>query len=477
MTAPTMSTPRSMFRKIWDSHAVTHDTGSGQTLLFVDRLLLTDTSSFHAFDHLRANRYRVRHPHRIFGEPDHFAASRGPTLADIADVERRTLVTALQDDCREFGLTHFPLGDPRMGISHVVGPEQGITLPGLFLLCGDSHTSTHGALGALAFGIGGQTAHIMATQCIWQKPLGVMRISVEGARAPGVSAKDLILAIIGQLGPEGGFGHVIEYAGSTIRALSVEERLTVCNMSIEAGARSGMIAPDDTTFTYLEGRPYAPKGDRWARALAWWKTLPSDGGAHFDRELHVDASRVEPMISWGNTAADVLPIRGRVPDPASESNADRRLSMTRALDYMGLRPGIALQDLAVDQVFIGSCTNGRIEDLRAAAAIAQGRKARVPALVVPGSGLVRAQAEREGLDRIFIEAGFTWGHPGCSMCVGTNGDTVAAGKRCVSTSNRNFVGRQGPGARTHLASPATAAASAIAGRIADARELFADRSL
>jgi 3-isopropylmalate/(R)-2-methylmalate dehydratase large subunit len=365
---------------------------------------------------------------------------------------------------------HFGLGDPRMGISHVVGPEQGITLPGLFLLCGDSHTSTHGALGALAFGIGGQTAHIMATQCIWQRPLKNLRITVEGERAPGVSAKDVILGIIRELGPAGGFGHVIEYAGPAIRAMSIEERLTVCNMSIEAGARSGMVAPDDTTIAYVRGRPEAPTGSKWDAAVAYWKTLPSDPGATFDRELSFDASRLSPMVSWGNTAADVVAVDGRVPDPAGEADPDRRRSMQRALDYMGLAPGQAMQGLPIDQVFIGSCTNGRIEDLRAAASVARGRRATVPALVVPGSGLVKAQAEAEGLDRIFLEAGFHWGHPGCSMCVGTNGDTVADGKRCVSTSNRNFVGRQGPGSRTHLASPLTAAASAIAGRVADARD-------
>ncbi len=467
-----MNEPRSMFQKIWDAHTILRDEESGECLLFVDRLILTDTSSFHAFDLLRAQGYRVRHPERIFGEPDHFASSRGPRLADVADEERRTLVAALAQDSAEFGVTHFGLADPRMGISHVVGPEQGITLPGVFLLCGDSHTSTHGALGALAYGIGGPTAHIMATQCIWQRPLNNMRITVEGERGLGVTAKDVILGIIRILGPAGGFGHVIEYAGSTIRAMSIEERLTVCNMSIEAGARSGMIAPDATTLAYVEGRPYAPKGAEWEKAVAYWRTLPSDAAARFDRDLHFDASQLAPMVSWGNTAADVVAVTDRVPDPAGEPDADRRRSMERALEYMGLAPGKAVRDLTVDQVFIGSCTNGRIEDLRAAAAIVNGRKASVPSLVTPGSGLVRAQAEREGLDRIFIEAGFTWGHPGCSMCVGTNGDTVGVGKRCVSTSNRNFVGRQGPGSRTHLASPLTAAASAIAGRIADVRELM-----
>lgn len=469
-----MAQPRSMFQKIWDAHTVTRDERSGECLLYVDRLILTDTSSFHAFDLLRTEGKKVRHPSKIFGEPDHFAASRGPTLADIADDERRTLVTDLERDCEAFGLTHFGLGDPRMGISHVVGPEQGITLPGLFLLCGDSHTCTHGALGALAFGIGGQTAHIMATQCLWQRPLKNMRITVDGELPFGVAAKDIILGIIAKLGASGGFGHVIEYAGSTIRALTMEQRLTICNMSIEAGARSGMIAPDDTTIAYVNGRPYAPQGERWAQAIAYWKSLPSDPGATFDSEMQFDASALAPMVSWGNTAADVVPVTGHVPDPAQEANPDRRRSMERALDYMGLKAGVAMRDLPVDQVFIGSCTNGRIEDLRAAAAIVKGRRVKTRALVTPGSGLVRAQAEREGLDRIFVEAGFLWGHPGCSMCVGTNGDTVPAGQRCVSTSNRNFVGRQGTGSRTHLASPVTAAATAIAGRIADVRDYMTE---
>ena len=377
----------------------------------------------------------MRHPKKIFGEPDHFAASRGPTLADVADEERRTLVHALGENCAEFGLTHFGLGDPRMGISHVVAPEQGITLPGLFLLCGDSHTSTHGALGALAFGIGGQTAHIMATQCIWQQPLKNMRVSVEGLRAPGVAAKDVILAIINRLGPAGGFGHVIEYAGSTIRAMSVEERLTVCNMSIEAGARSGMIAPDETTIAYIQGRPFAPSGQQWDKAVAYWKTLPSDAGTRFDHELTLDAAKLSPMVSWGNTAAEVVPVTGHVPDPATESNTDRRRSMERALDYMGLNPGTAMRDLMVDQVFIGSCTNGRIEDLRAAAAIVTKATAemcnkikaacdarndddffiiaRTDALTVEGfeAALDRGRAyEAAGADMIFVESPLTMDH-------------------------------------------------------------------
>lgn len=467
-----MAHPRSIFQKIWDSHTVMRDEASGEVLLYVDRLLLTDTSSFHAFDILRNERHGVRHPEQIFGCPDHFAGSKGIRLEDVADDERRARVTGLEQDCAEFKLHHFGLGDPRMGIQHVYAPEQGITLPGFFLLCGDSHTSTHGALGALAFGIGGQTAHVMATQCLWARPLKSMRINVEGKRPLGVTAKDVILAIINRIGASGGFGHVIEYAGSTIRAMSIEERLTVCNMSIEAGARGGIVAPDETTYAYVKGRPFAPNGDQWDRALAYWRTLPTDEGARFDLESELDARALQPMVSWGNTAADVVPVTGVIPDPRDEPNPDRRRAMERALDYMGLKPGTAATDIAIDQVFIGSCTNGRISDLRAAATVLKGRKVKVPSLVTPGSAQIRVEAEKEGLDRIFKEAGFTWGSPGCSMCVGTNGDTVGAGKRCISTSNRNFVGRQGPGARTHLASPISAAAAAITGRITDVREFL-----
>jgi 3-isopropylmalate/(R)-2-methylmalate dehydratase large subunit len=467
----TIAAPRTLLEKIWDSHRVQHDEASAQDLLYVDRLLLTDTSSFHAFDLLRAEGHPVRDPRRVFGGPDHFAASRGPRLEDVADEERRALVRGLADDCAEYGLGHFGLDDPRMGISHVVGPEQGMTLPGFFLLCGDSHTSTHGALGALAFGIGGGTAHVMATGCLWAKPLKTLRVRVDGVLSRGVTAKDVILRIVAELGAAGGFGQVIEYAGSTIESMSVEARLTVCNMSIEAGARGGLIAPDETVFAYLKGRPMAPAIEHWDDAVAYWRTLRSDAGATVSRELTLDATTILPMVSWGNTAADTLPVTARVPDPADEPESERSRTMARALEYMGLTPGTPLQGLPIDQVFIGSCTNGRIEDLRAAAAIVNGRKVKVHSLAVPGSRLVKVQAEAEGLDRIFVDAGFTWGQPGCSMCVGTNGDTVPAGKRCVSTSNRNFMGRQGPGARTHLASPIMAAAAAVTGHITDVREI------
>ena len=472
-TDKSMPSPRTILQKVWDSHTVMQDEASGEVLLYVDRLLLTDTSSFHAFDILRREGRAARNPHQIFAGPDHFASSKGPRLENVADQERRDVVRDLEVDSQEFGVSYFGLGDPRMGISHVVGPEQGITLPGSFLLCGDSHTSTHGALGALAFGIGGQTAHVMATQCLWARPLKAMRVTVDGDKPLGVTAKDVVLAIIARIGASGGFGYVIEYAGSTIRAMSIEERLTVCNMSIEAGARGGMVAPDETTFAYLKGRPYAPAAQHWDQSVAYWRTLPSDPGASFAHEIHIDASALAPMVSWGNTAADVVPVTGHVPDPASESDPERRRTMQRALDYMGLQPGTAVQGLEIDRVFIGSCTNSRIEDLRAAASIVRGRTAKVPTLVVAGSMQVKAQAEREGLAQIFIDAGFEWGHPGCSMCVGTNGDTVPAGKRCVSTSNRNFVGRQGPGSRTHLASPIMAAAAAVTGRITDARDFLA----
>jgi 3-isopropylmalate/(R)-2-methylmalate dehydratase large subunit len=371
------------------------------------------------------------------------------------------------------GIHVFPLGDPRQGIVHVVGPEQGITQPGLVLVCGDSHTSTHGALGAFAFGIGqSENAHVLATQTLWQARPRTMRISVEGTRPPAVSAKDVILTIIARIGAGGAVGHVIEYAGPAVAAMSIEERLTVCNMSIEAGARAGMVAPDDTTYQYLWGRPFAPTGAAWARALVSWRALPTDEGARFDAEVTVDAGAMAPMVSWGTTPAQSLPITGRVPDPASAAAADRRREIERALDYMGLVPGTPLDGLAIDRVFIGSCTNGRIEDLRAAASVLEGRKAMVPATAVPGSGLVRAAAEAEGLDRVFKDAGVDWREAGCSMCVGMNGDTVGPRQRCASTSNRNFPGRQGKGARTHLMSPAMAAAAAVTGRLTDVRRLL-----
>jgi 3-isopropylmalate/(R)-2-methylmalate dehydratase large subunit len=384
------------------------------------------------------------------------------------------MADALSRVAAENGIGIFPISDPRQGIVHVVGPEQGMTQPGMLIVCGDSHTSTHGAVGALAFGIGAsEVAHVLATQSLWQRKPRAMRIRVEGALGPCVTAKDVILAIIAKVGAGGAVGHAVEYAGSTIRGLSMEGRFTVCNMSIEAGARAGMIAPDDTTFAWLKGRPAAPSGPAWEAAVAKWRILRSEDDAKFDREVVLDAKDIAPMVTWGTSPEDALPITGRVPDPSQAKDAARRESMERALRYMGLTPGTALDTIAVDRVFIGSCTNGRIEDLRSAAQVAKGRKVAqgVEAWVVPGSGLVKAQAEAEDLHRVFLEAGFQWRHAGCSMCIGTNGDTVAAGKRCASTSNRNFAGRQGPGSRTHLMSPAMAAAAAVTGRFADVRTL------
>ena len=376
---------------------------------------------------------------------------------------------------KESGVTLFDLGDKRQGIVHVVGPEQGLSQPGMVIVCGDSHTATHGAMGALAFGIGAsEVSHVLATQTLWQKKPKSMRVTVDGTLAGGVHAKDVILAIIAKISAAGGTGHVIEYAGSAIRSLSIEGRLTICNMSIEAGAKAGMVAPDESTYAYLaRASTYAPKGaDFWDKALAFWRTLPTDEGATFDREVHLDASEIAPMVTWGTSPEAASPITGHVPDPAGAADAIRRDAMVRALDYMGLAPGMALADIKVDRVFIGSCTNSRIEDLRAAAEVAKGRKTVIPSIVVPGSGLVKEQAEAEGLDKVFLRAGFEWREAGCSMCVGMNGDLVAPGERCASTSNRNFVGRQGKGARTHLVSPVMAVAAAVNGKLTDVRQLM-----
>jgi len=463
---------KTLYEKVWDAHAILEGE-DGLTLMHVGRHLAQD-GSCHAFEFLQERGLVVRRPDQVFATPDHAVPSNGRDLRAIANPEHRRVIEALASNTRKFGIVHFGLDDPRQGIVHVVGPEQGLTQPGMLLVCGDSHTSTHGALGALAFGLGSSDIlHVLATQATWQRRARTMKIDVDGSLPAGVSAKDLILALIATLGTGGATGHVIEYGGPTVRAMSMEERLTVCNMSIEGGARAGMIAPDDVTFAYLHGRPFAPKGAQWDRALAYWRTLPSDADATFDRTIPFDASALAPMVTWGNSPEDGLPVDARVPDPALESNAERRAYMLRTLDYMGLQPGMALTDIPVDQVFIGSCANARIEDLRAAARVVQGGRAVVPALVSPGSTQVKLAAEAEGLDRIFRAAGFTWGESSCSMCVGMNGDLVGAGKRCISTSNRNFVGRQGTGSRTHLASPATAAASALTGRITDVRKLGA----
>jgi 3-isopropylmalate/(R)-2-methylmalate dehydratase large subunit len=470
---PDSSSPQTLFDKIWAQHVVTQR-DDGQTLLYVDRHLVQDGSA-PAFEMLRQRGLPVRVPERAFATPDHYVPTGSRQLATIADPEKRAMAQALEDDCASAGIRFFGLEDERQGIVHVVGPEQGLSLPGMLIVCGDSHTSTHGAVGALAFGIGAsEVAHVLATQTLWQRKPRTLRVTVEGSLGEGVTAKDIILAVIGKLGTAGATGHVIEYAGEAIRALSMEARMTVCNMSIEAGARAGMIAPDDTTLGWLEGRPYAPQGTAWDAAVARWRTLPSDVDAVFDKEVTLDARDIAPMVTWGTSPEDVLPISGRVPDPASGADEERRGALRRMLAYMGLEAGQPLTDLAVDRVFIGSCTNGRIEDLRSAAAVARGRSVAkgVEAWVVPGSGLVKRQAEEEGLDAIFLAAGFQWRYAGCSMCLGTNGDQVPPGQRCASTSNRNFVGRQGPGARTHLMSPAMAAAAAVTGRLADVRALM-----
>jgi 3-isopropylmalate/(R)-2-methylmalate dehydratase large subunit len=466
---------RTMFEKVWERHVVL-SRPDGTCLLYVDRHLFHE-GAFHAFADLRRRGLKVRRRGQNFGTADHYAPTRGRSAADAPTPEIGGMIEQFDRNVAEGGFVAFPLGDPRQGIVHVVGPEQGITLPGMVLCCGDSHTSTHGALGAFAFGIGqSEMTHVLATQTIWQARPKTMRIRIDGVRPAGVDAKDVILGVIGSIGAGGAAGHVVEYAGPAISAMTIEERLTVCNMSIEAGARAGMIAPDEATFTYLHGRPFTPSDADWDRAVARWRRLPSDSDATFDAEVAVDAGGFAPMVTWGTSPEDVLPITGRVPDPADEPRTDRRESMRRALAYMGLVPGMPLDGLPVDRVFIGSCTNARLSDLRAAAAVAKGRKAAVPAMVVPGSRPVKAAAEAEGLDRIFRDAGFEWLEPGCSMCVGMNGDLVAAGERCVSTSNRNFAGRQGKGARTHLAGPAMAAASAVAGCLTDVRRLAAGGS-
>ena len=469
----TAVTAETMFEKIWTRHRII-ERSDGQTLLYIDRHLIHDGYA-PAFEFLTARGLKPHAPSQIFATPDHYVPTDTREAEQIPDAERRYMVESLAQYTSDFGVQMFGLKDQRHGIVHVIGPEQGISQPGMIVVCADSHTSTHGAVGALAFGLGMTEAnHILATQTLWQRRPKTMRISVDGPLAPGVSAKDVILAIIGRIGTAGATGHVIEYAGSAISGLTMEGRLTVCNMSIEAGARAGMVAPDDTTFSYLAGRPYAPKGEEWDRALIRWRKLPSDSEAKFDSEVSLDGSEIAPMVTWGTSPQDVAPIDGVVPDPAGAPNPERRESMERALKYMDLKPGERLDSVPVDRVFIGSCTNGRIEDLRAAATVVAGRKVSesVRGWVVPGSGLVKAQAEAEGLDTVFKEAGFEWREAGCSMCLGTNGETVGEFERCASTSNRNFVGRQGRNARTHLLSPQMAAAAAVAGHLADVRKML-----
>ena len=452
-----------LLEKIWSRHRIV-ERADGQDLLYVDRHLIHDGYA-PAFEFLRERGLRPRVPERIFGTPDHYVPTHTRDVVQIEDLERRHMVDTLTENAEAAGITLFGLRDPRQGIVHVIGPEQGISQPGMLIVCGDSHTSTHGALGALAFGIGmTEVTHVLATQTLWQRKPKTMRITLDGPLGRCVTAKDLILAVIARIGAAGATGHVIEYAGSTIRGLSMEGRLTVCNMSIEAGARAGMIAPDDATYEYLAGRPYA--------SITRQRALRSDEDAVFDREVSMNASEITPMVTWGTSPQDAVPIDGRVPDPSDAPGTERRDSMARALAYMDLQPGTPLDGVKVDRVFIGSCTNSRIEDLRSAAAVVGERRVHtdVHAWVVPGSGLIKAQAEAEGLDRIFKAAGFEWREAGCSMCLGTNGEVVAPGERCASTSNRNFVGRQGRGARTHLMSPAMAAAAAVAGHLTDVRK-------
>jgi 3-isopropylmalate/(R)-2-methylmalate dehydratase large subunit len=465
-----------MFDKIWDRHRIV-ERQDGQVLLFVDRHLVHDGTAA-AFVALRKRGLKPRAPERIIATADHFVPTDTRDVTTIPDAERRGMIEALSRNAEEHKFTLFGLGDRRQGIVHVIGPEEGLSQPGMLIVCADSHTPTHGALGAIAIGVGmTETTHVLATQTLWQRKPKLMRITVEGKLGDSVVSKDVMLAIIAQIGAGGATGYAIEFAGSAITGLSIEGRLTLCNMSIEAGAKTSMVAPDESTFSYIAGRPYAPKGHEWDVALAKWSALPSDPGAVFDMEVTINSNAIEPMVTWGTSPEDALPISGIVPDPGAEMDLERRNTMERALAYMGLTPGTKLEGLPVDRVFIGSCTNGRIEDLRLAADVVRGRRISegVQALVVPGSGLVKEQAEAEGLHQVFLDAGFQWRQAGCSMCLAANGDMVAPGLRCASTSNRNFVGRQGPGARTHLMGPAMAAAAAVTGRLTDIRTLQAGR--
>jgi len=474
--------PRTLYEKIWDAHVVERR-DDGTCLIYIDRHLVHEVTSPQAFEGLRVAGRRVRRPDLVLAVADHnlptttrLNANGGPIV--IADPESAEQLAALETNVEEFGIRYFEAAAPEQGIVHVVGPEQGFTLPGTTVVCGDSHTASHGALGALAFGIGtSEVEHVLATQTLQLKQSKTMEIRVDGKLGFGVSPKDLILAIIGRIGAAGGNGHIIEYRGSTFEAMSIEGRLTVANMSIEAGARSGLFAPDEKTFSYLKGRPLAPQGEEWDRVVERWRSLATDEGARFDCSVMLDASDIAPTVTWGTSPEDVAPITGEVPNPESFSDAAKREAARSSLEYMGLHAGQRLEDIEVEHIFIGSCTNSRIEDLRAAAHVLRGRKRSdsiKQALVVPGSGLVKRQAESEGLDRVFIEAGLEWREPGCSMCLAMNPDKVPAGERCASTSNRNFRGRQGPGARTHLMSPAMAAAAAVTGRLTDVRDLVKD---
>ncbi len=464
---------KTLYDKIWDAHLVAEQ--DGEAILYIDLHLIHEVTTPQAFAGLRANRRKVRRPDRTLAVADHNIPTEGQGrgVAAVADEEARLQLATLERNVADNGIEFFPMGDVRNGIVHVVGPEQGRTQPGMTIVCGDSHTSTHGAFGALAHGIGtSEVEHVLATQTLRQKKARNLRVVIEGTPAPGVGAKDFALAVIGEIGTAGGTGYVIEYAGDAVRALSMEGRMTLCNLTIEGGARAGLVAPDETTFDYLRGRPAAPKGGAWDIALASWKALFSDPDAVFDREVRIDASAIAPLVTWGTSPEDVIPVTGVAPSPEAFPSPDKRAAVVRALEYMGLEAGQPIASAKVDVVFIGSCTNSRIEDLRTAADIVRGRSVApgVRAMVVPGSGLVKAQAEEEGLDEVFRAAGFDWREPGCSMCLGMNPDRLAPGERCASTSNRNFEGRQGRGGRTHLMSPAMAAAAALAGHIADVRD-------
>ena len=466
---------KTLYDKIWDAHVVGE--ADGEAILYIDLHLIHEVTTPQAFAGLRAGRRPVRRPDRTLAVADHNVPTEGQDLGveAVADAAARLQLQTLSKNVAEYGIEFFPMGDIRNGIVHVVGPEQGRTQPGMTIVCGDSHTSTHGAFGALAHGIGtSEVEHVLATQTLRQSKARNFRVRIVGEPARGVGAKDFALAVIGEIGTAGGTGYVIEYAGSAVRALSMEGRMTLCNLTIEGGARAGLVAPDETTFAYLMGRPAAPKAGAWEMALSYWKTLFTDDDAIFDRELVLDAATIAPTVTWGTSPEDVVAVTGNVPTPDSFATLDKRASAVRALEYMGLTAGQPITEARVDVVFIGSCTNSRIEDLRAAAGIAKGRKVAegVRAMVVPGSGLVRAEAEAEGLDQIFLEAGFEWREPGCSMCLGMNPDRLTSGQRCASTSNRNFEGRQGRGGRTHLMSPEMAAAAAIAGHIVDVREFL-----
>jgi len=460
-----------LFQKLWDAHVV-HVEPDGTTLLYIDRHLVHEVTSPQAFEGLKLAHRTPRRIDAAIAVPDHNVPTTDRSQG-IADPISRLQVETLDANCAEFGITEFKMDDIRQGIVHVIGPEEGLTLPGMTVVCGDSHTSTHGAFGALAFGIGtSEVEHVLATQCLWQKPSKTLLVKVEGQLGKGVTAKDIALAIIGEIGTAGGTGFALEFGGTAIRALSMEGRMTLCNMAIEAGARAGMVAVDQTTIDYVMGRPYAPRGAAWDQAVAWWNTLHSDADAKYDRVIELDAAQIEPQVTWGTSPEMVTTVSGRVPNPADAASAVKRHDWTRALEYMGLQAGTPVADIPVDKVFIGSCTNSRIEDLREAANVAKGRKVAPNvklAMVVPGSGLVKQQAEAEGLDKIFIAAGFEWREPGCSMCLAMNADRLEPGERCASTSNRNFEGRQEQSGRTHLVSPAMAAAAACAGHFVDVR--------